>query len=135
MDAVTSRSYSRPIWISWDSLTSDNCFAPVAGFVAHAAVHAARRPAVTRSARGRGRGRGREASMGALLSIDDGSVRYTDGAGCKPKAARRDAARSALKDGGAPASFRTRWGRGRPSGRPTIHGGTHQALFQHRCTV
>src|SRR5438876_6885374 len=106
MAAVTSRSYSRPIWISWDSLTSDNCFAPVAGFVAHAAVHAARRPAVTR----RARGRGREASMGALLSIDDGSVRYTDGAGCKPKAARRDAARSALKDGGAPASFRTRLG-------------------------
>src|SRR5436190_8056959 len=26
---------------------------------------------------------------------------------------RRDATRSALKDGGAPASFRTRWGRGR----------------------
>src|SRR5437762_13972009 len=130
MDAVTSRSYSRPIWISWDSLTSDNCFAPVAGFVAQAA-HAARRPAVTL----RPPGRRRDVCMGALLSIDDGSVRYTDGAGCKPKAARRDAARSALKDGGAPASFRTRWGRGRPSGRPTIHGGTHQALFQHRCTV
>src|SRR6266704_870719 len=67
MEAVTSRSYSRPIWISWDSLTSDNCFAPVAGFVAHAAVHAARRPAVTRRPPGRGRG----GSMGALLSIND----------------------------------------------------------------
>src|SRR5213592_2386129 len=95
MEAVTSRSYSRPIWISWDSLTSDSCFAPVAGFVAQAAAHAARRPAVT--LRPGGRGRGRKASMGALLSIEDGWVRYTDDAGCKPKAAGRDPAEGALQ--------------------------------------
>src|SRR5207247_11109057 len=92
MEAATSRSYSRPIWISWDSLTSDSCFAPVAGFVAQAA-HAARRLAVTL----RPPGRGREASMGALLSIEDGWVRYTDEASCKPKAAGRDPAEGALQ--------------------------------------
>src|SRR5437763_14513274 len=102
MDVATSRSYSRPIWISWDSLTSDSCLAPVAGFVAQAA-HAARRPAVTL----RPPGCGREGSMGALLSIDNGWVRYTDDASCKPKAASRRKRRDLLSWNGT---------RGRPKG-------------------
>src|SRR5213076_2479572 len=94
MEVATSRSYSRPIWISWDSLTSDSCFAPVAGFVAQAA-HAARRPAVTL----RPPGRGREVCMGALLSIEDGWVRYTREAGCKPQAASRRKRREPFNEG------------------------------------
>src|ERR1051325_277434 len=84
MEAVTSRSYSRPTWISCDSLAISGCFVRVAGIVPQAA-QAARRPAVTLRPGGRRRGRGREASMGALLSINDAWVRYTDEARCKPK--------------------------------------------------
>src|SRR5947199_7944844 len=106
MEAATSRSYSRPIWISWDSLTSDSCFAPVAGFVAHAAAHAARRAAVTLGPLGRGR----EASMGALLSIEDGWVRYTDEAGCKPKAASLRKRRDLLNEAPISGAPRFRFG-------------------------